>query len=112
MTWCEYYGGGATQSLTCALKVTGATMKAGAKSGYAVQSVGVIDEFLGLHDRKVRFVHEETEDNPAHSLIRRWPEADTSLLDAIATGIDWDVHLHRDLAEVLEPCEVSERGAA
>lgn len=112
VTWCEFYAGSPDESLNCALAITANSMDAGGKSGFAVQSVGVIDDFLVERDRKCRFVHEETDENPAHSLIRRWPEGDAQLLDAIATGIDWQVHLKSRLVVSPTPCVVSARGTS
>ncbi len=54
------------------------------KSGFAIGVVKRIDEECKSRKRRIRFLHEATEDNVAHAAIRGWPADDDELLERLA----------------------------
>jgi len=68
------------------------------KSGFALGIIKRIDEECKSRTRKVRFLHEATEDNAAHAAIRGWPDEDDELLERLAEDAWGETILNQSIA--------------
>jgi hypothetical protein len=70
------------------------------RSGFAVGGVAAIKE-LCLSDPKrhrIRIIHEEADDNPAHTALRGWPRDNDDLLELLAEEAWADIVLNAVIA--------------
>jgi hypothetical protein len=82
-TWVEYFRS-PDPVVDAIITIRGSEIDVRPKSGFAVGAVHRIDEECKLRRRRIRFVHEASEDNKAHAALRGWPEDDDELLECLA----------------------------
>jgi hypothetical protein len=114
VTWCEYFEGEPDASMRCAVEsIRASDLVVKPKGGFAVAAVGAIDQFMKFARRRLRFVHEAVDDNPAHTAVRGWVVDDIDLLDRLAEDVWSRVHLKPEI-DAIPPtqCAASARGMA
>lgn len=114
VSWCEYFDGSADECLRCCIEaIRSSKIEVRPKGRFAVAVVGRLKVGAAEGGRKLRIIHEATEDNPAHAAIRGWASEDEELLDLLAEEV-WTEALSAADANDLpaSSCQVSARGAA
>lgn len=82
-TWIEFFQSADPVSESI-VAVRASDIDVRPKSGFAVGVVKRIGEECIARKRKIRFVHESRDDNPAHAALRGWPDEDGDLLERLA----------------------------
>lgn len=104
-TWCEFYEGDTREALRCAAETMrqSSNFKVTSKGRFAVGVVEKISEYFQKQaGRRLRFVHEPTDENEAHCAVRGWPPDDFELLERLASEI-WHETLTKADIDAL-PC--------
>lgn len=89
-TWAEFFSGNDSEQIRYAIvAIRGSNLKPKPKSGFAVGIVDEISKCCSSHEKpaRIRFVHEEEDDNAAHAALRGWPRENDDLLDLIADEV-------------------------
>jgi len=86
INWLEYFEfeGDREAQIQASVKTFRRTLKVGAKSAFGLGNVSRIKQVCRSRDVNVRIVYEPKDDNKSHSAIRRLPQDDAMLLDALA----------------------------
>jgi hypothetical protein len=83
VNWMEFFTDPATR-VRDSVWAMRKTRDVGTKSAFGIGNVGKIKETCLIHGAKVRIVHEPEDNNAAHAGIRRLPNDDLILLEALA----------------------------
>lgn len=99
-TWCEFFEGSHDDCISksvAAIRASRIDVKP--RSGFAVGNVQAIGECCASHKKRsrIRFLHEETDDNPAHAALRGWPADNDDLLDILADDVWSRTILNKDI---------------
>lgn len=90
-TWLEFFSGSRKERIESVVKTVRASkIDVRPLSGFAIGQVERIKSRC-LADRKkykIRIIHEEEDDNPAHTALRQWPRDNDDLLDLLAAD-EW-----------------------
>ncbi len=84
VNWLEYFDGDKDRRIRESVRVLRNSRKVGSKSAYGIGNVGQIKRICEAGGTQVRIVYAPEENNLAHSVIRRLPRDDSSLLEALA----------------------------
>lgn len=106
VTWCEYFSGNPDEQLRCAVEaIRNSDIDVRPKAQFASGTVKAIRAHMESdpRNRKLRFVHEATEDNAAHTAIRRWSDSSDDLLDLLAAEVWADLY-DKNKADSLPLC--------
>jgi hypothetical protein len=90
-TWLEFFTGNRQQRIEAAVKAIRASkIDVRPLSGFALGQVEKIKSRCHADRRKykIRVIHEQADDNPAHTALRQWPRDNDDLLDLLAAE-DW-----------------------
>ena len=99
VNWLEYFEGDRDRRIRESVKVLRNTRKVGVKSAYGIGNVGQIKRTCSASGVQVRIVYAPEDNNPAHSVIRRLPRDDSSLLEALAADAFTDLVHNVSLGE-------------
>ena len=91
MNWLEYFDGDRDEKIRQSVRIFRQTRKVGPKSAYGIGNVGKIKRTCSEGGTQVRIVYDPEEVNLSHSVIRRLPRDDSSLLDALAADAFTDL---------------------
>jgi hypothetical protein len=100
-TWAEFFAGATHHDRIVASvrAIRASNIDVRPKSGFAVGCVAEIKraclEDQGRH--RIRIIHEEEQDNPAHAALRGWPRDNNDLLDLLAEEVWCDRILNADV---------------
>ena len=101
-TWAEYFASARPEFIVAAaMAIRASNVTVTPRSGFAIGNVGKIKETCLANERKhkVRIIHEEEDDNKAHTALRQWPRDNDPLLELIAADVWNEVVLNRDVPD-------------
>jgi hypothetical protein len=99
-TWLEFFPGPRDNSIKGAVQaIRASSMKVTPKSGFAIGNAGRVGEACLADQKKykIRFVHEQEDDNEAHVACRGWPRDNDALLDLLAGDAWSETVLNKDI---------------
>ena len=96
--WLEYFDGERDKQITSTVNAfRKSNFKPTAKSGFALGRAGSISEACFARNRRIRIIHERTDDLEAHVAVRHWPPDDHLLLEEMATRTWCELVMNRDV---------------
>lgn len=98
-TWIDHFGDDPTRGTPvnqAVRAIRSSALKPSTKSGFTRGNVRQIRAACSERNARVRFLHESTDDNPAHAALRQWPE-DALLYDRLAESEWADWFLNKDI---------------
>jgi hypothetical protein len=97
-TWIEYFAGNKPAQVALAVKaVRASNLTVKTKSGFAIGVVKEIVSGCECIKIRIRILHEEAPDNPAHAAVRRWPNDNDDLFALMADERWNELVLNKDI---------------
>jgi len=97
-SWLEFFKGTRQQQIVDTVKMFRlSSLPPTTKSGFALGNVSEISDTATKHGTSVRIIHEEEDDLPAHTALRRWPLDNQDLFDELAADVWNEVVLNKSV---------------
>lgn len=113
VSWCDYFRGSRAEKIRCVADAIRRSRSVGAKARFAVATVAAVRACIEAPQRKLRFIHEPTDQDPAHAAIRGWPRDEIALLERLAEEVWCETWTRNDIDRApASDCTVSQRGSA